>query len=621
MSDDAEIDLNFNDHASPRIANLGDNLNDLGREAARTRGRVEDLAGETGTLARRMIAARQQAEFMARRLDRAVTPATLRDFEAATRQVRALERAMRSVDRLDPEVDVEVHVDRNRFQRLFGNLIESAQRAGYLAGNATVTGFRSAFDALPAEVKQVVGVAAAAAAVLVAPLIVAIVDAALLTAAGLGGLAAGIALAARDPAVRTAFGDLGHDVMEELTDAVQPFVPELVKSATIFGDAFAEVSPRVKHIFSDLSTAVEPLARNLAGGIKAFLPGFEKGVSASLPLLGALGESLRRILALTGDLFSAAAGAGPSAALAFKFILWNVEALILSLGLLLRAMSPIGNAVAKVGEAFGLWDLGLEHGRLIKIGEGADQATSSIIEFGEGLSATAAEADKLNSAFDRLFGEAMNLDQANLAVKAGLLDLRETIKTNGKSLDDSTAKGNANASAILSQVQALEEQRQATIAAGNGTEEATAQANAAYAANVAALRNVLIQLGLNAAAVDALIQKYAAIPRDLTTTVTTIYRQKGTPPGYSDQLTGHSRTGSTDYGATFDGWAPYNFAQAFAATDAASSGVSRVGGPSSITVESRLRVDLDGRPFRDYTDRTIDSRDKRRAWRELVGEH
>ena len=44
---DAEIDLNFNDHASPRIRNLGDNLNDLGREAVRTRGRVEDLSGGT----------------------------------------------------------------------------------------------------------------------------------------------------------------------------------------------------------------------------------------------------------------------------------------------------------------------------------------------------------------------------------------------------------------------------------------------------------------------------------------------------------------------------------------------------------------------------------------------
>ena len=621
---DAEIDLNFNDHASPRIRNLGDNLNDLGREAVRTRGRVEDLSGETGTLSRRLIAARQQAEFMSRRLDRAVTPATLRDFELATRQVRALERAMRAVDRLDPEVEVEVEVDRNRFQRVFGGLIEHAQRAGYLAGNATITGFRSAFDALPSEVRTIVLAAAAAAALVVAPVIVGIIDAALLAAAGLGGLAAGIVLAARDPAVKQAFSDLGHNIMSELTDAVRPFVPRLVEAAGIFGDAFERQAPRVRGIFADLSTAVTPLARELAAGFEDFLPGFQRAVRASLPVLAELGKGLHRVLAATGDLFDAAATAGPTAVLVFKLLLAQVEALVLATSMLLRSLAPMSNAVAEVGDALGLWDLGEQEQHLVKISDASRRAATSVTTFGEGLAQTAQEAQKLNDAFERLFSEAMSLDQANLAVKAGMLDLRETIKTNGKTLDDATAAGNANATAILGQVQALEEQRQATIAAGNGTKTATDEANAAYARNVAALRNVLVQLGLSAAAVDALIQKYAQIPDDITTTVTTIYRQKGTPPGYSDQLTGHSRTGAADYGGMSD-WMPFGFAAGFAAAaagaDGSPSGASRVGGPRSITVENTVRVDLDGRPFREYTDRTVDAWGRRRAWRELVGEN
>jgi hypothetical protein len=621
-----DIDLNFNDHASNRIRNLGDNLNDLGREAARTRGRVEDLSGETGTLSRRLIAARQQAEFMSRRLDRAVTPATLRDFEQATRQVRSLERAMRAVDRLDPDVEVQVHVDRNRFQRLFGNMIESAQRAGYLAGNATITGFREALNALPSEVKIAAGIAAAAAALVIAPIIIGIVDAALLTAAGLGGLGAGIALAARDPAVKAAFGDLGDDILSELTKAVAPFVPELIRAADVLGDAFERVGPRITAIFADLAPAIVPLTQELGVGLDEFLSGFQQGVHESLPLLRILGESLHRILGLTGDLFASAATAGPSAALAFKLILANVEGLIYGLGLLLRSVAPVSNAIAEVGEAFGLWDLEQTHGRLVKIGEGSDSAAeaasrsvTAYTAFADSMTNTRTAADALNAAFERLFTEAMSLDQANLAVKSGMLELREAVKANGKTLDDNTAKGNANAVAILGQIQALETKRQAEIQAGNGTKEATAQANAAYAANVAALRNVLVQLGLNAAAVDALIRKYSEIPDDISTTVTTVYRTKGTPPGYSDQLTGHSRTGAADYSG-MGGWSPFGYDEGFRAAGSGAPAGSRIGGPTPVTVTNSLSIDIDGKPFRDYTTRTIDANDRRRRWRELVGE-
>jgi hypothetical protein len=629
----ADIDLNFNDHTQGRIRDLGDNLQDLGREAVRTRGRVEDLSGETGTLATRLAAARAQAQFMGERLDRAVTPATLRDFQMAERQVRALERSLRSIDRIrTPEIDVDVDIERNRFQRVFGGLVDQGQRAGFLAGQATITGFGSAMDALPSEVKLALGGAVAAAGLLVVPAIVAIIDAAILAGVGAGGLATGIVLAARDPEVKAAFGDLGEDILRDLTEAVAPFVPELVKSAELFGDAFEAQEPRINRIFAQLATAVVPISEELADGFEDMMPGLEAAVTASLPLLRILGQELHTILGLMGELFQAAADAGPSAALAFKFILQNVEALIVAITLLIDSMAPVTNTIALIGEKLGLWDLGRVTGTvrtLDDMGAAADGAAGAASKgitvydnFAESMQNTADAADALNEAFDRLFSEAMDLDQANLQVKKGMLDLRATIAENGKTLDDNTAKGNANAEAILGQIEALDAKRQAEIAAGNGTKSATEQANAAYEANVAALRAVLIQLGLNAGAVDALIQKYAQIPRDIQTNVTTVYRTKGTPPGYSDQLTGHSRTGSTDYGADLSSWAAFGAEDRFqAAGDGGQSAASRIGGPRNISVESRVRVDLDGRPFRDYTDRSIAERDARNRWRELVGEN
>jgi hypothetical protein len=228
---------------------------------------------------------------------------------------------------------------------------------------------------------------------------------------------------------------------------------------------------------------------------------------------------------------------------------------------------------------------------------------------------TAEAANAANAAFRSLFGELMSVDQANLAVATGMANLRNTIKGNSKTLDENTEAGRQNVGAILGQIQALDQKRQADIAAGNGTKTATDKANAAYASQVASLRSVLIQMGLTASEVDNLISKYQSIPRNISTTITTVYRTNGTP------ATGHSRYPGGDFGGV-DGWRPAQFAQSRAGQFAMfgpgqSSG--RTIKPYQLQSNVDVAVLLDGEPVRKVAKTVSAAEADRRDWRAKVG--
>lgn len=476
------------------------------------------------------------------------------------------------------------------FDGLFGGIIKQGQKSGILAADETIDGFASAFKALPPEVKIGMAAGLAGAALAASPAIVAVVNAAMLTGVGAGGLAAGIALAAKDPQVDAAFTNLGQRVETRLEKSATPFRSELIDTAGIFGDAFDRQSSRVDRIFASLASTVKPLASGLAGALENALPGIEHAAETAGPLLRDIARELPTIGKEVGQLFDAFAKGGPGASLALNFILSNVEALILGLTYLVDELGGAANGAAVLNDKAHLLAQTLSGHPLreyaVQLGTTAAAATG----MAGAVYNTAEAADQANAAFNRLFGELLNVDQADLAVKSGMASLTSTIKGNSKTLDENTADGRANVGAILGQVEALDRKRQADIAAGNGTKTATDKANAAYAAQVQSLRNVLIQLGLTAAQVDNLIGKYEQIPRNISTTITTHYRQDGTPSA------GHSRiTNGADM--SLSSWAPAQFAaRQFAASDRA--GRSRTQPPMRVESNVDVAVLLDGDPVR-----------------------
>ncbi|MET7705446.1 phage tail tape measure protein [Micromonospora sp. NPDC005413] len=136
-----------------------------------------------------------------------------------------------------------------------------------------------------------------------------------------------------------------------------------------------------------------------------------------------------------------------------------------------------------------------------------------------GLGGSAGEAaDKvveLKEAFDKLFGERMDLDKAVIAYKQGLADVREELETGTRTLNDNKQAGRDNATAVLEQIDKINDLRQARIDNNMTLDEA----NGKYVKDIAGLRATLLQLGFNETAVDELIGKYRAIPGEVSTDV------------------------------------------------------------------------------------------------------
>ncbi|HEX7427262.1 MAG TPA: hypothetical protein VF328_09985, partial [Mycobacterium sp.] len=400
------------------------------------------------------------------------------------------------------------------------------------------------------------------------------------------------------------------------------FGPELVAVSGVAGAAFDRLAPKIDKLGVRLAAVIAPIGKGLIAGLENAFPGLDKAIQASLPLLRQVAAELPRIGALASDFFAAVAKGGPGAALALKFILVNVEALILGLTWLTTSLGGVANGVAVlVGKSQLLTavltghELQMYGTKLAATGSAAATTSGQLGVMTGAVYNTAAAANMANAAFSSLFGQLMNVDQANLAVKAGMAQLTATIKGNAKTLDENTAAGRANVGAILSQVQALDQKRQADIAAGNGTKTATDKANAAYASQVASLRGVLVAMGLTAAQVDNLIGKYQAIPRTITTTITTVYRTDGTP------ARGNAR--NTGPGGGFggeDGWAPAQFA-ARRGGDFADYGGGNGRTTKPYRVESNVDVAvlLDGQPVRDIATRVAAAEVKRNAWRDRAG--
>lgn len=165
----------------------------------------------------------------------------------------------------------------------------------------------------------------------------------------------------------------------------------------------------------------------------------------------------------------------------------------------------------------------------------AEDTQSAVDYMNRAVYNTADAADAANDAFERLFGEMMSLDEANLKVSEDFLNLGKTLRKNNGDLSTNTQEGINNRRMIEGMIGDLEAQREAAIAAGNGTVEATQKANAAYLAQLQKIRAVAAANGVNTAALDAMIAKYrelAALPAiNKTATLTTRYVTTGDRAG------------------------------------------------------------------------------------------
>jgi hypothetical protein len=406
--------------------------------------------------------------------------------------------------------------------------------------------FAAAMQHMPPEVQIAIAGSIATAILAGSAFIGAALNAVLLSAVGLGGIAAGIVGQISNPVVHDAWANLFNGVVMQFQAATASFAAPLAYSARIFGAAWDEILPHVQAGFESLSKFIYPLAAGIANLFRNLTPGLDKAFAAAGPILQelanqlpSLGSSLSKFFALLAD-----GGKGAQEGLRALFMIMNT--LVIGIGGLIDGLSHLWQGFVTVGEAvsgftvkmlgwypvLGSW-LKTVHGwwdELKNGGKNVSAAAAGMDQFAQSTKASQDELNALNTTLNttrvtadslagamsgKIFDSMMNIDQATLKWHESLFNINDALKKNGHALDINTVKGEDNQKTILAAVQANMQIYQAQIAAGISAGDAAA----AYDVNTMALERQLRKAGFTQAAIDGLIGKYRSVPDQVNTDI------------------------------------------------------------------------------------------------------
>jgi hypothetical protein len=425
----------------------------------------------------------------------------------------------------------------NRVSAMMGRMANTVGRT--FAGLTTVVG----------ENAKAMGITIGAS---MAPALVAALNAGVLAAVGGGVLAGGIALAAKDPRVAEAFKGMGSRILDDLENMASIFVTPLIRSAGILEKAWrTAVGPGVRMAFQDILKVVEPLAHGIAGLASNAMPGFNKAVQASVPILMKLAQFLPKIGTAMSDMFSDMSEGGEGAMKGLVIILAVVIGSLKMLGKTLEyaskyldfitdAAEKVYTALAKIpflGAPFKLLAemIGAVNDEAAKSGDVVGQLTLNYGEVAQATERARSETRKLNTEMDELFGRMTGSMDAALAYEEAIDAMTESIKENGRSLDITNEKGRENVRGLEEIARAAYATRQAAIEMAGGENASAAAvdaANAKFRQQIDALRDMLYRLGLNKAQVDSLLASWYALANapNMTKRVDIVYRRSGDIP-------------------------------------------------------------------------------------------
>jgi hypothetical protein len=420
------------------------------------------------------------------------------------------------------------------FESLAAELAPPAQEAGSQVGDALASGLWRGFGVSLGALKGPgIGAVAGLAALLV-PTIGATIGAAVLTGIGAAGVAGGIAAAAQDSRVKEAGADLAATIADAFATAGEPMVAPTIAAIKVLKTEGSTAIAELGKAFQVVAPEMVPLAKGLTGLVHEFVPGLTKGLEASKPLLLVLAKELPQIGSALGDFFAAVSEDSDGAVIALKWLLNLTEDIIITtgewIGWLERAYEKSIQASRVIGagleEAFG-WipllgdaisstnaDLNemIRTGQTIRGGKlHAEEFADGIDDVGDSAKDATKQLDEMKHAMDELFGRTMDLDQATMRYQKGLRDLAEELTEGRRTLNAATEDGYEHRGAVLDQIEAIKSLRDANIENGRSIE----YSNSVYDQQIEQLRTTLLKLGYNKAEVNALIDAYDRLPRDI----------------------------------------------------------------------------------------------------------
>lgn len=539
-----------------------------------------------------------------------------RDIEfnvtASDKTERGLTSAERNIDRHGKKIQSDVD---KMGKGLSKTLLKTIDSISPQLASSLAKGFSSASSAIAPVL--------AGMAVVAVPFIAATISAAVIGGAGIGGVIGGVLLAARDPRVKEAGSSLGKSLLQTLTQQASVFIEPVLHSIGLIQSNFTAMGGDLRSIFQNASKFVEPLTRALLSAVRSITTGVRALVSKAGPVIDVISQGIAALGDAIGDVFEELSQNGPAAAVALKIAFGTVELAIRGVGAALEVLTKTFGFLAKVG-AFGpeLQRNMITYEAEAKIAADATQqvaASFDIAKFGAvamsgAISVAAAAAQGLASSNHTLFDSATGVGEALARVK-------KSFDENGKSMSANTEKGRANRTALSGLASALNANYDAFVKV-NGQGSA---ANKVASSNYNSFIKSATGAGIASGAAKRLAAQLGLVPgKKVTNFVANTDAARARAIALQNKIDAiHGKTVTITINEVTNSYRRVhdnadrlkNSASDFAAATTP----TRIGGPTPINVESRVQVDLDGRPFFDYVDKTQRAETKRQNHRDRVG--
>jgi TP901 family phage tail tape measure protein len=148
-------------------------------------------------------------------------------------------------------------------------------------------------------------------------------------------------------------------------------------------------------------------------------------------------------------------------------------------------------------------------------GKESAKTATDLATMGNAAEDAAKKTEELNKQFEDLFNQQMSADRAVLKLKDSTVSLTEELKNGARTLALTSAEGRKNRTAVLDQLDAIEDLREARVKEGMTLDEA----NKKYDKDIEGLKKSMRQAGFTKKEINGLVGAYEKIPDEVKTKV------------------------------------------------------------------------------------------------------
>lgn len=433
-----------------------------------------------------------------------------KDIETTTKTIGDLRDEIRRTG------DVELFKDIDKQTKKLRQLTKQHKILGPQDGEDDAKGWFAGFSGRigPLMAKAPISPGLLAAAAGAAPALASVIGGAVTLGVGAGAVAAGIAIAGKDPEVAGAAKAVGKTIGDALGEDIgAQFKPEVRAALSFAQTEFRGLRPVLKDIGRDAAQLVRPFTRGAVGFVRELAPAFRDAVRNAEPLAELAGEHLPKLGRALGGMLRDLSSTAESSADTIDSVLTFLELSAVIMGKALQGAALFQKAFGGLGQVFGdlmggdegeeaqEWADGL--GSLAHLMEETGDAAGAARDPIRGLAEDIAHTDEVMR----------SVHDANISAAEANLAYADSVKAARDASDGRKKVTAEEESALLDLARASNDATAANERAGATTAELTEKSRSARTAFVAAA----VSMGFSETKANELADAYLDIPPEVKT--------------------------------------------------------------------------------------------------------